>query len=335
MLSLRYSTAFLLFAGTLAACFLIGWAYCQIYVTAHFIALDRHRETLGSMRRRYRRRLRSNRDAMLRHRSGEEQLREELRAATARLADEARQHQEVISEADRLRTQLAEARTTRAGSRDALEQSLARERALGRQLADALERLNAFERDGALLRIERDELFACTQRLRVLPGAVSAADERAGPGVASDTVRIRTELADRDARIHELQCALQDSATRIADLEGEVHRWKYRIAPLALHLKLKREKARQAAAAAQSDPLRPLPEPATDDLRRIRGIGRGLEKKLRAAGIRTLAQIAAMSPAELAHLAVRVGVAASRPVRDRWAEQAQALRRPEPVASNG
>jgi predicted flap endonuclease-1-like 5' DNA nuclease len=93
--------------------------------------------------------------------------------------------------------------------------------------------------------------------------------------------------------------------------------WKYRIAPLALHMKIQRDKARQAAEAQAQ------PAVAGDDLRLIRGIGRGLQKKLRAEGVTGVAQIARMTSAELAALAVRVGLAPSRPERDRWAEQAR------------
>ena len=44
----------------------------------------------------------------------------------------------------------------------------AREQALATQLHEALERIAGFERDHGLLRIERDELVARTQRLRAL-----------------------------------------------------------------------------------------------------------------------------------------------------------------------
>jgi predicted flap endonuclease-1-like 5' DNA nuclease len=130
------------------------------------------------------------------------------------------------------------------------------------------------------------------------------------------TVGRRAELADRDARIHELECQLEERTARLAELETDLRTWKYRIAPMALHMKIRRG----GPAAAEAVSLR-----EDDDLKRIQGIGRGLEKKLRAAGITEFAQLAAMSPAELANLAVRVGSAASRPERDGWAEQAAAL----------
>ena len=110
----------------------------------------------------------------------------------------------------------------------------------------------------------------------------------------------------------------------MSELESSLQTWKYRIAPLALHMKMQRDRTRKAAGG--EEPPAPAAKPSADDLKRIRGIGRGLEKKLRAEGVTEIAQLAGMSPAELANLAVRVGVAASRPQRDRWAEQARELR---------
>jgi predicted flap endonuclease-1-like 5' DNA nuclease len=311
MLSLTYTAALLLGMAALAAGFLLGWVHFQLRTGAHFIPVARHSDELLSMRRRYRRRLRAVRDAQLRHKLGEERLRDELQAALSREAGHARSLAAAGAENDSLRTRLGDAE----GRVEVLKE---RAHSMDAQLATALRKLAAFESEHGLLRIERDELVARTQRLRALPAAAPADSPEE---VASSTSgnATRAELADRDARIHELECQLRESANRVGELESNLHTWKYRIAPLALHLKLQRERARQRTG----NDAAPVVEQPPDDLKRIRGIGRGLEKKLRAEGIRTFAQLAEMSPAELANLAIRVGLAASRPVRDRWADQAR------------
>lgn len=320
MSSLTYTAALLLCAGALGAGAILGWAFFQLRAGARYVTAARHGEELLAMRRRYRRRLRALRDAMLRHRLAEENLREKLQDAATRQADEARHVAAVLAEARNLRVRLDDAECVLGEARAALAEGRLREEALGAQLAAALDKIAAFEREHGLLRIEREELVARTQRLRALPALVDPAtasiEVENAPGSGA-----RAEIADRDARIHELECQLRESAARVSELESNLQVWKYRIAPLALHLEIKRERARKAADGA--------PDPGYDDLKRIRSIGRGLEKKLRAEGVMRIAQIAAMSPAELANLAVRVGLAASRPARDAWAEQARDLCNPE------
>jgi predicted flap endonuclease-1-like 5' DNA nuclease len=69
----------------------------------------------------------------------------------------------------------------------------------------------------------------------------------------------------------------------------------------------------------------PAPPPAADDLKRIRGIGPGLERELNDLGIRSLAQIAAMTPEDVAALSARLTRFRDRPVRDDWVGQANQL----------
>lgn len=283
-----YTAVLLLSVGALVAGFLISLVRFRLRTRAEFVPLAAHREELVTMRRRYRRRLRGIRDLVQRHKLNEDQLRSELRAAESHHA----------TQAELLNAGQAEIATLR----------------------ERIAIMDAEIRNHGLLRIERDELAAQTQRLRALPMPEPNAE---APSPAAGTVS-RAELADRNARIHDLECQLRESQSRTSELESSLHTWKYRIAPLALYMKMQRDRARKAANG--DAPPTPAARPHADDLKRIRGIGRGLEKKLRAEGVTQIAQLAGMSPAELANLAVRVGVAASRPQRDRWAEQARELR---------
>jgi len=339
MLSLNYATALLFFAAALVAGTLLGWVLFQLRTGTRFVPRERHSEQLTALRQRYRRRLRAVRDVMLRHRATEDDLRRRLQTELARGVAEAKLLDEATAEAGDLRLRIAGLSRTLAEQDEALCGLRRQEHSLRSELHAALKGLSAFESERAVLRIERDELVARTQRLQALPAAATESADGPAPELATESAdrpaggSLRAELADRDARIHELECALRESDARATSLEQDLHRWKYRIAPLALHLQQKRERA------AAGIHLPPVPPPqhdrAGDDLRQIRGIGRGLEKKLRAAGITRFAQIAQMSPAELANLAVRVGVAATRPLRDRWAEQAREQEERSPLAGAG
>lgn len=67
-------------------------------------------------------------------------------------------------------------------------------------------------------------------------------------------------------------------------------------------------------------------EPASaDDLKKISGIGPGLEKKLNDAGITTLKQIAELSDADVADLEERIIRFSGRIKREQWVEQAKKL----------
>jgi predicted flap endonuclease-1-like 5' DNA nuclease len=299
-------------AGALALGLIVGWVYFRLRTAARFVPLAAHRDELVALRRRYRRRLRAMRDAATRYRIRENELREGLRVATAHEATRAKLAAAADAEITTLRARLAELARDVGERGELLAAARGREEALAAELRAALERSTTLERSHGLMQIERDELVARTARVRALPSPErppESAAQRAAPAAP------RAELADRDARIHELECQLRESAGRVGELESSLRTWKYRIAPLALHLERRRDRAAASAPAA----------PARDDLKRIRGIGRGLEKKLHAQGVTGYAELAAMSPAELANLATRLGVAASRPHRDRWAEQAHEL----------
>lgn len=62
-----------------------------------------------------------------------------------------------------------------------------------------------------------------------------------------------------------------------------------------------------------------------DDLRRMKGVGPKLNSLLGELGISRFDQIAALTPAQLAHLDERLGTFQGRAVRDSWIEQADLL----------
>lgn len=71
-------------------------------------------------------------------------------------------------------------------------------------------------------------------------------------------------------------------------------------------------------------PAKPRAVPR-DDFQRIDGIGKSLEQRLHAKGIRTYAQLAALRPADLARVAKQIGVTPERIARESWLAQARRL----------
>ncbi len=83
--------------------------------------------------------------------------------------------------------------------------------------------------------------------------------------------------------------------------------------------------AKPPKAAAKSTKTAPKSAKAEDDLKQIRGIGPGLEKKLKENGISTLKQIAAWKAADIARMEETVIRFAGRIEREQWVKQAKAL----------
>ena len=69
----------------------------------------------------------------------------------------------------------------------------------------------------------------------------------------------------------------------------------------------------------------PPAEGPPDDLRRIKGVGPKLNLMLGELGVSRYDQIAALSPAQLAHLDAQLGSFQGRATRDAWIEQADLL----------
>lgn len=78
-----------------------------------------------------------------------------------------------------------------------------------------------------------------------------------------------------------------------------------------------------AAAAAAGPP--PAPDPAAgDDLTRIKGIGKVMERKLAELGVTSFRQLADLSPAEIQRINAAIEFP-GRVERERWVEQARAM----------
>ena len=85
-----------------------------------------------------------------------------------------------------------------------------------------------------------------------------------------------------------------------------------------------KQKSAQPKRASDTKVIAQMPI-SHDDLKLISGIGPGLEKKLRDAGITSYLQIAALTPAEIAELEATVVKFTGRISRDDWIGQAQQL----------
>jgi predicted flap endonuclease-1-like 5' DNA nuclease len=207
---------------------------------------------------------------------------------------------------------------------------------LGGQLRATIEKVSATQYEHGLLRIERDELAAQTQRLTALPRSLAAsgtdATDRSAEEARAETGALRESLAERDGLIRQLESKLRERETQASEAGAQLRNWKHRVAPLVLQLRIQRERARKLRALLnqqrESFPaVQPkAPEPAaTDDLKEIRGIGRNIERKLRACGIQRFRQLAEMAPGDLESIAAQLAIPASRALRDRWIDQARAL----------
>lgn len=105
----------------------------------------------------------------------------------------------------------------------------------------------------------------------------------------------RTELAARDFKIKELEVAAMASASKIHELEREL------------------ESARVAAGGG------------ADDLKLIKGIGPAFERELHRLGIHSYAQIAAWSQADIDQIAPKIKAKPERIRRDEWIQRATEL----------
>ncbi|MDC3032460.1 hypothetical protein OA249_00685 [Litorivicinus sp.] len=85
-----------------------------------------------------------------------------------------------------------------------------------------------------------------------------------------------------------------------------------------------KKKSAQPESASETKAIAQMPT-SHDNLKLISGIGPGLEKKLRDAGITSYSQIATLTPAEITDLEANVVKFTGRIKRDDWIGQAQLL----------
>lgn len=76
---------------------------------------------------------------------------------------------------------------------------------------------------------------------------------------------------------------------------------------------------------AQAALVKPKAASEPDDLQRIKGVGKALERRLRELDVRTFAQIAAWTDADVERIEAGLNSIPGRIERDRWVEQAKKL----------
>ena len=145
----------------------------------------------------------------------------------------------------------------------------------------------------------RESLAYTARRPSDAPPLVSTFD-------AARVAKLQVELDEAQHRASKLLEELSSLRPAMLELEGA----RTRIAALERHV------AELSGARA---------EVGVDQLRRIKGIGPKFEQALHAAGVRSYAQIAAWSDAEVIDIAAKIGARADRIARDAWVASAQAL----------
>jgi predicted flap endonuclease-1-like 5' DNA nuclease len=125
--------------------------------------------------------------------------------------------------------------------------------------------------------------------------------------------------------------ALALDVRRIAQLERELEETQSRATKLLAELSslrpalLELDAARARLLELEARVLELSVSRPPDDLRRIKGIGPKFEQALHAAGIRSYAQIAAWSAADIVAIAQKVGARADRLEREEWVAKARTL----------
>ncbi len=220
------------------------------------------------------------------------------------------------------------------------------------------ERHRALELE-AKLRAAQQALAARDVQLTEAQQALAARDSELRDARA-ECLRLRSELAEREedkqrllshaasdaelrARIAELERTSVDLSSRLAEseiglgrAESRVQELEQELASSRVHLRVDGPPAPQPdevapasvdreapPAPAASGPVQVSPE---DNLKKIRGIGPKFERALKAAGVRTFAQIAALGDEGLRDLARTLRISPDRIRREGWIERAQELR---------
>lgn len=237
-------------------------------------------------------------------REGEQRPVELLR----RLAEHEERGRVLLAERDGLRKRVAalEAETSQlADERERLGRELGEARAEGA-------RHEALAREQAELRVRLGEDYATT--VAALSRRVSELEEQLATlraeGARSAQLEREAEAAAALAlRSAELEPALEAANRRVRELEPALETADRRVRELELMLE-------QAAA---------MQPPRESDLKRLKGIGPGLERALIAAGVTELAQIAAWTDADIAAIAPVVRARPERIRREDWVGRARRL----------
>jgi predicted flap endonuclease-1-like 5' DNA nuclease/uncharacterized membrane protein len=151
---------------------------------------------------------------------------------------------------------------------------------------------------------------------------------------------LRENLETRDERIAVLDIEIRENHIKALELQNNLNAWKVRISPLTKKLHEQRELIDRIQASAEPHEINELDdtvalnqankidspvEDRPDDLKKIRGIGPVLERRLNTTGVSRFEQIAEMSTQDLMDLAARISIPPAVAQRDNWIQQARSL----------
>ncbi|MFW2406010.1 MAG: helix-hairpin-helix domain-containing protein [Gammaproteobacteria bacterium] len=309
-----------------AIAFVAGFAVSKAYFTVHGLgdAGASARKQLKEQRQHYRKRIDELQGSIRDHEDAQELMRKklgEMQAAAAKPEPADAALSEDIQGQIKIRDSEIAALRERIGP---LNEALDAEKLKTQTLENEL----------GLLRIERDELIALKQRIEsehAIEPAADGADSDQATLVArlrEDMGTMRENLAARDRQILDLELQIKDSGARVLELEGRLESWKHRVQPLTRKLKEQRNTIRQyrdARMTPEKSCREAEPSESTDNLKKIRGIGPALERRLHKHGIRRYEQIAELSEHDLIEIAEQLAIAPNLAQRDRWIEQARDL----------
>lgn len=151
---------------------------------------------------------------------------------------------------------------------------------------------------------------------------------------------LRENLETRDERIAVLDIEIRENHIKALELQNNLNAWKVRISPLTKKLHEQRELIDRIQTSAEPHEINELDdtvalnqankidspvEDRPDDLKKIRGIGPVLERRLNTTGVSRFEQIAEMSTQDLMDLATRISISPAVAQRDNWIQQARSL----------
>ncbi len=151
---------------------------------------------------------------------------------------------------------------------------------------------------------------------------------------------LRENLETRDERIAVLDIEIRENHIKALELQNNLNAWKVRISPLTKKLHEQRELIDRIQTSAEPHEINELDdtvalnqankidspvEDRPDDLKKIRGIGPVLERRLNTTGVSRFEQIAEMSTRDLMELAARISISPAVAQRDNWIQQARSL----------
>jgi NADH-quinone oxidoreductase subunit E len=144
------------------------------------------------------------------------------------------------------------------------------------------------------------------------------------PSQAPHTVPSGSVAIGSDARVQQLTAQVVRARQELVAAQVELR--TARGESNNYRAELQSAKARIAELEAELQKVRSAPPPAaTDDLKRIKGIGPKFEKILHAAGITSIATVAAWTESDIDSVAKKVGIKAERIRREDWVGKAKSL----------